>query len=207
MSGPKSSAVARVRRGSGGFTLLEMMVVLILTAMVTGLLLQGLHQVFRLQTRFGSEMFNTQQGAMMTEWFRQSVNGLVPDHADGKNRFRGGGREFSGMTLSPLDVASDALLPFTWRIKFDPESGQTRLYYGSATGAPPILSWPGNAGKFVYFDAGGGVHETWPPAFGKWPQLPRMIHLEIVAQGGGAVIVAVPKGLESPLPRQKDIQD
>ena len=59
-----------------GFTLLEMLVVLILTGMITGILIQGLDQVFRLQTHFGRELFNSQQGEMYAEWFRESVNGL-----------------------------------------------------------------------------------------------------------------------------------
>ncbi len=190
-----------------GFTLLEMLVVLILSGMIVTILMQGLQQVFRLQTHFGREQFNTQQGEMYTEWFRQSVNGLIADFNDGQHKFKGAAREFSGMTLSPLNTATEALLPFTWRLKFDPQSGRTQLQYGAADDAPVVLSWPGNTGRFVYVDKNNETHDTWPPFLGKWPQLPRAIYLENQNADEPRVIVAVPKGLENPLPRQRDLQD
>ena len=60
-----------------GFTLIEILVVLVITGFIVAILLQALQQVFRLQTHFGSEIFHTQRGAMYTEWFRQSINGLI----------------------------------------------------------------------------------------------------------------------------------
>ena len=193
--------------GQRGFTLLEMLVVMILTGMITGILMQGLHQVFRLQTHFGREIFDTQQGEMYTEWFRQSVNGLMPDYADGKHKFKGSQREFSGLTLAPLDTANTALLPFSWHLRFDPETGRTQLRYGTGDDAATVLSWPGNSGRFVYFDANNEAHDEWPPFLGMWPQLPQAIYLENQNTEQPRVIVAVPKGLETPLPRRKDLQD
>ena len=190
-----------------GFTLLEMLVVLIIAGMVVGILMQGLHQVLRLRTYFGMELFNTQQGEMYSEWFRQSVNGLMPDYSESKYKFKGTEREFSGRTLSPLDAANEALVPFVWRLRFEPKTGQTQLQYGSTDAAPAILEWPGNSGKFVYFDASNQEHEAWPPVLGKWPQLPRVIFLEYRINDEPRVIVAVPKGLENPLSRQRDYQD
>jgi len=200
----KNSIPKKIQRG---FTLLEMLVVLILSGMITGILIQGLQQVFRLQTNVGIELFKTQQGEMYTEWFRQSVNGIMPDAFDGKNRFKGSSREFSGMTLAPLNMASEALLPFTWRLKFEPNVGQTQLLYGPDEDAPSIMSWPGSSGRFVYFDSTNQAHDAWPPFLGKWPQLPKAIYLESQSSDHPRIIVAVPKGLEDPLPRKKDFQD
>lgn len=188
-----------------GFTLLEMLVVLILVSMTTGILMQGLHQIFLLQSRFGHELFNSQQGAMYTEWFRRSVNGMMPDYHDGKHPFKGSAREFSGMTLSPLNAATETLVPFMWRLEFDPASGQTQLRYGAGEETPTVLSWPGNSGKFVYFDGNNEPHDAWPPFLGKWPQLPKAIYLENQNPEEPRIIVAVPRGPESPLPRQKDL--
>lgn len=193
--------------GQRAFTLLEMLVVLILSGMITAILMQGLHQVFRLQTHFGKELFNTQHGEMYTEWFRGSVNGLMPDYEDGKNRFKGTAREFSGLTLSPLDTATEALVPFSWRLKFDSQSGDTQLQYGQTDSVAAVLSWQGNSGRFIYFDSNSDPHDTWPPFLGKWPQLPKAIYLESQNAEEQRIIVAVPKGLENPLPRHKDLQD
>lgn len=193
--------------GQRGFTLLEMLVVLILTGVITGILMQGLNQVFRLQTHFGRELFNTQQGQMYAEWFRQSVNGLMPDYNDGTHKFKGSQREFSGMTLSPLDMAAETLVPFVWRLRFDPKSGHTQLLYGVEDDAPAVLAWRGNSGRFVYIDDNREAHDDWPPFLGKWPQLPKAIYLESRSAEEPRIIVAAPKGPEDPLPRQKDYQD
>lgn len=189
-----------------GFTLLEMLVVLVLTGMISSILMQGLSQVFRLQTHFGKELFNTQQGEMYTDWFRQSINSVMPDYVDGKNRFKGEARELSGLTLAPLDGATDALTPFAWHLKFTPEAGQTQLLYGEGDADAEVLAWPGNSGRFIYYDAAGEAHDTWPPPFGKWPQLPRTIYLDNQNKNEPRVIVAVPKSLESPLPRARDFE-
>ena len=190
-----------------GFTLLELLVVLVLTGMVTAILMQALQHVFRLETHFSKELFSTQQGQMYEDWYRRSVNGLVPDHVDGKNRFKGSGQEFAGLTLAPLSTAGAALLPLAWRLQFDGDSGRTQLRYGADRDAVVVLDWPGNSGRFVYYDAENSAHDTWPPALGKWPQLPRAIFLESLSQQDPRVIVAVPKGPEDPIPRPKDLMD
>src|SRR5574340_357904 len=195
--------MARAQK-TGGFTLLEMLVVLILVGMITMLLLQGLQQVSRLQSRFGVEIFNTQQGAMHTAWFRQTVNGLMPDYPDGNHKFRGEQRRFDGLTLSPLNAPEGNLLPFTWSLRFDPQRGETLLQYGVENGAPAIKAWRGNSGRFAYLDAKGALHDSWPPFLGKWPQLPSAIRLEI--EGEERVIMAAPKGPENTLLRLKDIE-
>lgn len=192
--------------GERGFTLLEMLVVLLLAGIITGILFQGLGQVLQLETRFGRELFNSQQGEMYTEWFRQSVNGLMPDHIEGGNRFKGSERDFSGLSLMPLEAATEALIPVAWRLRFDPKSGLTQLRYGNMDDGPVVLSWQGNSGRFIYIDGDGDAHDTWPPFLGKWPQLPRAIYLESRSSDQPAVVVAVPRGPQEPLPRRRDFE-
>jgi general secretion pathway protein J len=194
---------------SRGFTLIEILVVLIITGFIVTILLQSLHQVFRLQTHFGSEIFHTQNGAMYTDWYRQSINGLMPDFVEGKQKFSGAQRQMSGLTLSPLDQESGVLAPFVWRLKFDPRSGQTGLYYGDAGEKQPvlpILAWQGDSGRFIYIDAENEVHDSWPPFLGKWPQLPSAIYLESGAAEQRRLIVAAPRGADTPPMRRKDIE-
>jgi len=190
-----------------GFTLLELLVVLILSGMVAGILLQALQHVLHLEERFGTELFSAQQGQMYEDWYRRSVQGLVPDHPDGGNRFRGSAREFRGLTLAPLSNADVSLLPCAWRLQFDRDSGRTQLQHSGDGERTEVLSWSGNSGRFVYFDQQGGMHETWPPPTGKWPQLPFAIHVESGNAQDPRVIVAVPRGVPDPLPRFKDFQD
>ena len=188
-----------------GFTLLEILVVLVLTSLITGILIQGLQQVYRLQTHFGAEMFNAQQGAMRIDWFRSSVNGIMPDYADGKNIFKGESRRLQGQTTAPLNGPDGALVPFLWRIDFDAKTGAMALYSAEDRDASAILSWSGSEGRFLYVDAIGQNHELWPPFTGTWPQVPQMIVLEMGTSGPSPLIVAVPKGPEKPWPKQIDV--
>lgn len=198
---------ASSRTALRGFTLLEMLVVLVLTGMISTLLFQALQQVFRLETHFGRELFNTQEGEMHVQWFRQTVNGLVPDQPTGRDRFKGTGREIAGLTISPVDTMPASLVPFAWRLHFDAGSGQTQLRYGLADSAPVVMEWPGNSGRFVYYDGKDDAHDSWPPAMGKWPQLPKAIFLETMSPLDKRVVVAVPRGPDEPLPRQSDSTD
>lgn len=193
-------------RKARGFTLLEILVVLLITGLVTTLLMQGLDQVFRLQRHFGVELFNSQQGAMQANWFRETVNGLVPDYPNGDHLFKGDAEQFTGITSAPLDGLAGRQIPFAVRLQFDPRRDETGLRYGLDEESPAVLSWPGQSGKFVYIDSTGERHDRWPPFLGQWPQLPRAISLESRKSGAVFVIVAAPKGPVYNLLRLKDAE-
>ena len=192
-------------RHSSGFTLLEILVVMILTSLITGILLQGLQQVYRLQVHFGEEMFAYQQGAMRIDWFRSSINGIMPDYVDGKNKFKGEPRRISGQTTAPLDAPDGALAPFVWHMDFDPKTGGMALYSGDGNDAPLVLTWPGSEGRFLYLDEEGRPQEFWPPLLGKPPQVPLMVLLEMGPSAKGRRIVAVPRGPDKPWPKQSEV--
>jgi general secretion pathway protein J len=194
-----------MRKTKTGFTLLEILVVLVLTSFITGILLQGLQQVYRIQVRFGTEMFHSQQRAMRVDWYRSSINGIMPDYVDGKCRFRGGARMVSGQTTAPLDAIGGALVPFKWRIDFDPKAGEMALYSGDGSDAVIVLTWPGSEGRFLYVDEDSHAQESWPPLFGKPQQVPRMILLEMGAAGKADILVSVPRGPDRPWPKKSDV--
>ena len=194
---------------SRGFTLIEILVVLVITGFIVTLLLQSLHQVLFLQTRFGHEIFYTQRGAMYTDWFRQSINGLMPDYKNGKHKFSGELRRMSGLTLATLAQEAGALAPFIWRLEFDLSSGQSGLFYGEAgekDSAVPLLVWPGKDGRFIYTDAKNEAHDSWPPFLGAWPQFPSSIMLETGSGEGLRLIIAAPRSADTPLLSRKEIE-
>lgn len=195
------------KKSSGGFTLVEILVVMLITGFIVTILLQALQQVFRLQTHFGSEIFHSQNGAMYADWYRQSINGLMPDYPGGKHEFHGERRQMRGLTLLPLNLENRALTPLIWRLDFEPKTGQSGLYYGEDKSGEPILTWEGNSGHFSYIDAENQPHESWPPFLGKWPQLPKAIYLESGAGERRRLIVAIPRGLDAPLPRRKELEE
>lgn len=192
------------KHGSSGFTLVEMLVVLVIVSMTSAVIFQAFDRVYRLQSRFGVELFDAQQGAMSIDWFRQTVQGLLSDYADGANKFSGSAHEFSGLSTNPLSEEYGSTTGIKWRISFDPGTGGTQLVYADAAGESTIAEWQGGAARFIYVDDKLESHENWPPALGMWPQLPKLIRLEAVDRGATLVIMAMPVGSPVPLPRPQD---
>lgn len=192
------------KHGSSGFTLFEMLVVLVIVSMTSAVVFQAFDRVYRLQGRFGVELLNAQQGVMSIDWFRQTVQGLLSDYGDGANKFSGSAHEFSGLSTNPLSEEYGSATGIRWKISFDPQTGKTQLIYADAQGESTIAVWQGGAAKFVYLDDKLESHEAWPPALGMWPQLPKLIRLEVMDSGVPLAIMAIPLGSPVPLPRPQD---
>lgn len=188
-----------------GFTLIEVLVVLIIVGVTSGVLFQALDQAYRLQDRFGRELFKVQQGQMASDWYRQTVQGLQPDYPDGQNIFRGKDRTFSGLSSNPLGDEYGAPTPITWRLRSNPQSSVIELVYLEGDGETAILKWRGKQARFVYLDEKQTPHHSWPPPLGLVAQLPEQIQLITEDAGEPINIIASPMGPTSPLPRPHDL--
>jgi type II secretory pathway pseudopilin PulG len=181
------------------------LVVLIMTGMISGILFQALERAYRLQERFGTELFSAQQGQMATDWYRLTVQGLRPDYPDGKSLFKGNDKEFSGLTDSALGEYQGVPTTITWQIGKNQQNGQTELLYLEGQQHTTILTWPLNDAHFIYLDEKQESHDSWPPPLGKWPQLPKQIQL-VTRNGPDPLhIVATPLCTAMPMPRIKDL--
>ncbi len=189
-----------------GFTLIEVLVVLILFGMIGSILFQALERAYRLQDRFGLELFNVQQGQMATDWYRQTVQGLLPDYPNGKSIFRGTALEFSGLSTNPLSSDTGSPTPISWKVRINPQLGTTELVYVEGQRETTILHWASNGARFLYLDDKLAAHDEWPPPLGIANQLPHQIQLEIAATNESAsLIVASPMGPTQALPRLRDL--
>lgn len=194
-----------------GFTLIEMLVVLLITSMVVGLLFQAMSQLLVVQRRAGEIIAKSQQGVMIEDWFRLSLQGLQPDYDSGNHKFVGLQRQMKGLTTNPLTADYGTIVPFSWAIAYDAERQYSSLKYNDGRVETPVLTWPGDSGRFVYVDSRGEAHDTWPPPLGKkWTQLPAVIRFETKEVAGSDegerwIIVAVPRGPQQPPFRARDI--
>ena len=188
-----------------GFTLIEVLVVMILLALISGVLFQALERAYRLQERFGVTLFNVQQGQMVTDWYRQTVQGLYPDQADGAHIFQGKPEEFSGLSTNPLNEDYGAPTPITWRLRSNASANTTELLYADAQQTTVLMHWNGKSAKFVYLDEQLAPHDTWPPALGLFTQLPTQIQVQIPETIQDLMLVASPMGPTTPALRMRDI--
>ena len=188
-----------------GFTLIEVLVVLILVGMISGVLFQALERAYQLQNRFGLELFKVQHGQMTQQWYRQTIQGLYPDQPDGPNLFRGDPQEFSGLSLSPLDDNYGAPTPITWRLSSNFQNDTTQLIYISAAGSTPLINWRTTQASFVYFDDQRAPHTQWPPPLGQFKPLPDQIQLQTQDGSEPVTLVASPMGPTEPQFRLQNI--
>ena len=86
-----------------GFTLVELLVVLVITGMTTSLLVTGLGTTWQNFDRLSNKNLTISQGQLPKSWFIKSVNAALLGHPD-KPMFNGTAREFTLTTfLAPND--------------------------------------------------------------------------------------------------------
>lgn len=188
-----------------GFTLVEMLVVLLIAGMASGLLFEAAAQLMGMQARLERQLTRLRGDGLRADWLRQVVQGLQPDYADGKEIFKGSPRGFSGLTTNPLSAGYSASQPFAVTLTHDAAQNRMLLGYGSGSSASVLLSWPGDQGRLRYLDDRGEAREDWPPPLGRWPQLPRAITLEGERDGAPWLIAAAHFGPTWPIPRPRDM--
>lgn len=185
----------KTRIRHAGFTLVEILVVLVIVGLISSILLQALNQVYKLQSRFGLQLAQGQQGAMYTDWFRQTIQGIQTDYPDGKNKFKADEKSIEGLTTNPLSADYGAPTAITLRLEYDAAADQTTLKYTAHDRKMDLFSWSGkNNGRFIFIDQAGERHDSWPPVLGQWPQLPSVVLLQMQQDSVPHIIAATPRG-------------
>lgn len=162
-----------------GFTLLEMLVVLVLVSFISLLLMQGLSFVLQLRTQFVNQIDDLQQGALQEYWFRSTTRSLFPARKETAYVFKGEKTAFSGLTTASLHEPIGMPTAFKWELQ--PQNDKTILYYYPDWVNQPqekwqVMEWFGNEGQFQYRDINGTWSDSWPPGkFDFVTQLPEAI--------------------------------
>jgi len=171
-----------------GFTLVEVLVVLVLLSLISTLAFEILHQTANLRGQFLDTLEELQQGVIREHWFRSSVAALTPDYPAEKSVvyqarkpyvFVGNEKEFFGLTINALDNDGGIPTPFGWQLEF--KENQTILRYrNNEEQWWEIMRWAGKEGVFFYQAKDGKWHKQWPPiedkqAFEKLDEISKMI--------------------------------
>ena len=161
--------------GCLGFTLVEMLVVLVLVSLISILLLDGFIYILHLRSRFLDQLDDSQTGILQEYWFRSTIAGIITDYEDGKHIFQGKSKELSGLTLAALDMKAGVPTSFAWQLQY--ADGITTLRYQNSQGDYwEVAKWSGDSGGFQYMSVDGQWYEQWPPLLGSPAlQIPQII--------------------------------
>lgn len=203
---PRSSAPTggpAAGRRTGGFTLVEVLVVLVVAALVSGVLLGGFERVLDIRLRLTGFLDGVEGPTLIADWFRASVAGLVPDVRGGHDRFTGSARRLSGLSLAPLNAAAAVPTAITWEVTFDPAAGRTYLRYRNGGGPEmTIASWPGDYGGLSYCDSAFACQPSWPPD-NRSSQLPALVRLDIMKGDNPWPILGAPRADRDSYPPER----
>ena len=155
-----SSSINQAR--NRGFTLLEMMVVLVIVSLISVLLMQGFSFVMGLQERIRAQLTKVENLELKEQWFRVVTRSLIREDNAEEGVFEGDLEHFSGTTLQPL--RNDVGLPtkIAWRLVY--EGDRTILQYSEGNDDPvTMLVLPNQRQNFKYLATDGEFHDVWPP--------------------------------------------
>lgn len=209
MKSPESSAMR-------GFTLMEMLVVLLIASMALALTTQALSQYQRAYARTSASAQASREYRLSASWLRNSIQALIPSPTTGASAnavggglmpdaplpvFDGDNHGFSGLTLAPVLAGQGVPVLQAWQVVRGPAG--TDVLELQEEDRRILLSFPGTGRlQLHYLDDKGKVHDQWPPALGVWPQLPAAVVLEVAsgADGfGAATLAAAVTGPRQPL--------
>jgi len=142
---------------SRGFSVLEALVTLVILAMVTTVMMQGLFFALGVRERVIRSDAEARRVALEQAWFRDSVGAAIADLPGAGGAFRGDAAAFHFTTLDPID-GSQRLARIEWRVE------DARLSYRQGDQPPVVIAGLSREAAFRYLDAAGGWHAVWPPS-------------------------------------------
>jgi len=166
-------------RLSQGFTLVEVLVVLVLVSMLSVLLIDGISQVLQIQVRLSERGASMQQQSLEQSWFRRVLHGTI---ADKEYPFEIKRDRLSGLTLEPLLGQPGVPTPFALSLRVS--DGAIALQYSESAYDPVDLAvWDaGGATESFAFSVvqnDGNLGDRWPSRASDDEQLPRGVGLRI----------------------------
>lgn len=138
-----------MKRSQKGFTLLEVMIVLALVGMITGLFLEPLARVFDIKLRLRNQIDNVALSVLPQNWVRAVLSGTYMT----KTKFSGDAKKVSGVTINPLSEDIGVPTNYEFTLSYDTSNDVTLLNYkGFGDEEITLAEWKGDRGAFSYFN-------------------------------------------------------
>ena len=167
-----------IKTDQNGFTLLEVIVVLMISGLIAVILFQGLSLVLDARLRVASSIDDLDSRELQSSIVTYSMKGLLPDYPDGPDVFYGDQRRMRGLTLYPLQGTPGAPTAFGLSMEYDSVDDDTVLTYFERGYEPLELArWDGDIGAFSYKGRVGDWSQRWPIPGDNIVQTPRTIQM------------------------------
>ena len=181
-SGPLDPRQSRPHRPSElrsrGFSLVEVLITIVIMALVTGLVFQGLGSAARLTLRLSDEADRLDRSAMTSDWWRVSVMSALPAPPDPEApdaprppNLIGTSDTLSMETAASLSARFGAPRQVAWSIQ--ESRGASDLVYQSGSERWTVARSRKSGARFAYWTQEGGWQESW-----NQPDPPRLVVLE-----------------------------
>jgi prepilin-type N-terminal cleavage/methylation domain-containing protein len=206
MPSQKSASIKNQR----GFSVLEVLVVLVIVGLVVATMIPSVSQLLDARVRLAPFLDQAEQSSQVGDWYRQIVGGVVADYSNGAHKFKGDAGRISGLTVMAFGGGIGAPTPF--ELGLEERNDRVALTVRTESkAAVDLLTWTKNApgaesARFWYFDGdrwvdhwpdtdinafisrGFDIVNQAPPA-----EVPQLIRLDVVLSGRRWVFVANPR--------------
>jgi prepilin-type N-terminal cleavage/methylation domain-containing protein len=175
-----------------GFTVLEVLAVLVIGAILLALLQQGFSLSLRASAR-ANEVANTEARRLLGEaWFRQVLTGVLAARVGEAGSFTGDESRISALGAVPLLPASSQDLRFSLQLR--PTQDGATLFYQQAEREVRVLDLAAGA-RFAYLDEKRTRFAQWPSrSAGNSGDSAAPAWVEIVGRGDvPALVVSIPQ--------------
>ncbi len=179
------------KENESGFTLLEVLVVLAITSLISVVLIQGFSLILGARNSVQNKIVGLEQVVLKQNIFLEPLRGILPDYPNRPNIFQGGPQSVRGLTIRPLQSRVGTPTGFSMTMDYDSGRDETELVYQESGFSPQTLGrWKGAKGTFRYRDQTGTWLEAWPPN-PDVPQTPWLIQLDMGVGFPSSLVVSL----------------
>ena len=192
-----------------GFTLMEVLVVLVLVSLLSGLLMDGFGYVLRLRSSVTQQLKKQRILQLQEYWLRNLLGGLITISLEYKptetELFHGNASSLEGQSLNALEIPAG--IPQRFSLALSQTAELIELKYQTGEKTQWVLGkWPAQKAVFRYLDDQGNWTATWPPQLGvKTQQLPQAIQLQIDSEANPVNWIISIVGPKNPKPTLEEL--
>jgi general secretion pathway protein J len=171
---------------TSGFTLLEVLVVLMIISLAVTLLIQGLSSVLQIRQKVRDNLLATKPAILQQTFLRTLLSSMASDDIKGKHRFTGTAQKITGFSLAPL--LSPQGVPVLVELHIEQKDEACTLHYAEP-GSPSLLlgTWQQSRCHFSYLADEKKMSVEWVPPAGELIQLPSGIAFHVENTEGDQV--------------------